>query len=152
MKIKRGKLLSIAVALVALAVAPTALADAVYHSERLVLEPIGAAPGSGMVVNIHPNGPQVYAHEIYTLKQTLPNTTYDVELWFYPFDTSCSSGVFFGSTPLSTNVAGNGQADRFITPEQIPPPVRGFTHGVKWIVTLAGVPQYETRCTSVTLD
>ncbi len=149
---KRGKLLSIAVALVALAVAPAAIADAVYHTERLTLEPIGAAPGSGMVVNIHPNGPTVYAHEIYTLKHALPTTTYDVELWFYPFDTSCSSGGFFGSTPLTTNRVGNGQSDRFITPELIPGAVRGATHGVRWIVTLGGVPQYETRCTSVTLD
>lgn len=147
----KSKLL-MTVSLVALVLAPAAIADAVYHSERLELRPLGAAPGGGAIVNIHPNGPQVYAHEIYTLKQALPNKTYDVELWFYPFDTSCSSGVFFGSTPLTTNVAGNGQADRFITPEQIPAPVRGFTHGVKWTVTLAGVPQYETRCTQVTLD
>lgn len=149
---KHGMVLSIAGALVALAVAPAAFADAVYHTERLTVEPIGAAPGTGMVVNVHPNGPQVYAHEMYQLRHARPNTTYAVELWFYPFDTSCTSGVFFGSTPLTTNRAGNGQSDRFITPEMIPGVVRGGTHGVKWIVTLNGVPQYQTRCTSVTLD
>ena len=152
MKVKRGKLLSIVVALIALAVAPAALADAVYHTERLTLEPMRGVQGTGMIVNVHPNGPRVYAHEMYQLRHAAPDTTYDVELWFYPFDEICTSGVFFGSTPLTTNRAGNGQSDRFITPEMIPGGVRGATHGVRWIVTLSGVPQYETRCTSVTLD
>lgn len=143
----------LAMGIVALVLAPAAIADAVYGTERLELQRLAAKSGGGAIVNVHPNGPKVYAHEIYMLKGALAGKTYDVELWFYPSDTDCSgSGAFFGSTPLTTNVAGNGQADRFITPEQIPPPVRGFTHGVKWIVSLDGVPQYETKCTQVTLD
>ena len=129
-------------------------ADAVYHTERLTLDPIAGAPGSGTVVNIHPNGPRVYAHEIYTLKGTVPNTEYVVRLWVHPFDTDCSdAGVNFASTPVQTNQAGNGRGDLFISPDQVPDALRGNrTHGVRWDVTLNGVPQYETRCTQVTLD
>lgn len=129
-------------------------ADAVYHTERLTLEPVGGAAGTGMVVNIHPNGPKVYAHEIYSLKGTLPNADYVVRLWVHPFDTSCESeGVNFASTPLRTNRAGNGHGDLFISPGQVPTALRdNQAHGVRWDVTLGGVPQYETRCTMVTLD
>jgi len=38
-------------------------ADQVYHTERLLLEPIDGAAGTGMVVNVHPNGPERYAIE-----------------------------------------------------------------------------------------
>lgn len=147
------KKLLLAMGIVALVLAPAAIADAVYQTERLQLRRLAATSGGGAIVNVHPNGPKVYAHEIYTLKGALASETYDVELWFYPFDIDCSgSGVFFGSTPLTTNVAGNGRADRFIAPEDIPGAVRGSTHGVSWTVTLGGVPQYETECTQVTLD
>jgi len=146
------KIRLLTIGLVALVLAPAAIADAVYHTERLELRRLAATSGGGAIVNIHANGPQVYAHEIYTLKGALPGKTYEVNLWVYPFAPSCSgAGVFFGSTQLTTNVAGNGQADRFFEPG-IPPPLIGHTHGVKWTVTLNGVPQYETRCTQVTLD
>lgn len=129
-------------------------ADAVYHTERLTLVPIGVAPGGGTVVNIHPNGPRVYAHEIYTLMRTLPNTGYVVRLWVHPFDTDCSeAGVNFASTPVETNRVGNARGDLFISPDQVPAALRdNQSHGVRWDVTLNGVPQYETRCTIVTLD
>lgn len=129
-------------------------ADAVYHTERLTLDPVGGASGSGMVVNIHPNGRQVYAHEIYALKGTLPDTDYVVRLWVHPFDTDCSeAGVNFARTPVRTNPAGNGHGELFISPDQVPDALRGNQmHGVRWDVTLNGVPQYETRCTIVTLD
>jgi len=149
------RLLALSGALLALCVvAGPVSADAAYHTERLTLDPIGGAPGSGMVVNTHPNGPEVYAHEIDTLNGTLPDTDYVVRLWVYPFDTDCSeAGVNFASTSVRTNPAGHGHGQLFISPDQVPEALRGNQmHGVRWDVTLDGVPQYQTRCTVVTLD
>ncbi len=63
-------LLAAAFATTAVAVAtPLAAADAVYHSQHIALNPIGGAPlRSGFVENIHADGPQVYAHELYVLR------------------------------------------------------------------------------------
>jgi hypothetical protein len=133
-----------------------ASADSVYHSEHLPLVSVGGAPlHHGFVENIHPNGPQVYAHEIYTLKGALPNTTYQVFLLVHLGDPGCDSSVAtdFGPTALTTNAAGNGTADRFIFPSSVPLEIRNQTHGVRWEVRLPnGTLVYQTACTNVTLD
>jgi hypothetical protein len=54
-------------AVLAATLAAAASADRAYHTERLALRGLNGAPGGGMVVNAHPNGPIVYAHEIYVL-------------------------------------------------------------------------------------
>ena len=41
----------------------------------------------GFVENIHPNGPQVYAHEQYHLQHAVPRTEYTVTLHIYGPDT-----------------------------------------------------------------
>ena len=68
------------VAAAALSVAlivPAALADQVYHSSHIALFPTGATPlRSGFVENIHVNGPNIFAHEIYVLNGAQPETTY----------------------------------------------------------------------------
>lgn len=143
-----------AVTLLALVGAQAAMADAVYHSEHMALEPIGGAPlRSGFVENIHPNGPKVYARERYVLNGAAPNARYDVRLLVHLFDRTCSNApVLFATTPLTTNRAGNGSAQLIIRPEDVPAAVRNATHGVRWEVVRAGAPAYRTACTSVTLD
>jgi hypothetical protein len=132
----------------------TASADRVYHSEHLPLVAVGGAPlKQGFVENIHPNGSQVYAHEIYSLKGALPNTNYQVFLLVHLGDPGCdaSSATNFGSTDLTTNARGNGTADRFIT--SVPAAIRNQTHGVRWEYrTFSGTLAYQTSCTTVTLD
>src|SRR4051812_30264200 len=93
----------------ALTFAPSAFGDAVYHSEHLALTPVGDAPlRSGFVENIHANGPQVFAHEVYALNGASPRTTYDVTLLLYPLDPSCSgSPIAVPEITLRTNAAGN---------------------------------------------
>jgi hypothetical protein len=88
-------LLAAALVMTAVAVAaPLAAADAVYHSKHIALNPIGGAPlRSGFVENIHADGPQVYAHELYVLNGAEPDTAYQVTLLLYPFDASCVSDV-----------------------------------------------------------
>jgi hypothetical protein len=53
----------------ALGLADSAAADEVFHTEQLALQGVDGAPGGGMVVDVHANGPNVYTHEIYSLSR-----------------------------------------------------------------------------------
>lgn len=136
--------------------AGTVLADAVYHTERLELNPVGGAAGSGLVVNIHPNGPIVFASERYGLRGAEANASYTV--WLI-IDAAALDCEFDGlaipmRADLSTNAAGNGTApaDFFFRPEGIPPCLRGATFPIHWEVTLDGTLTHTTDVTTVTLD
>jgi hypothetical protein len=145
----RGILGLAAVTLAAAALAGTAAADAVYHSERLDLKGLGGAPGGGMVVNVHTNGPQVYAHEIYTLRQAVPGT-YQVILNVFPTSLDCTGmALAVPTATLETNARGNGRADVKFTPEDVAG-FRGMTFSLSWTVT--GPATYVTSCTVVVLD
>ena len=145
----RGILGLAAVTLAAAALAGTAAADAVYHSERLDLKGLAGAPGGGMVVNVHTNGPQVYAHEIYTLRQAVPGT-YQVILNVFPTSLDCTGmALAVPTATLETNAEGNGRADLKFTPEDVTG-FRGMTFSLSWTVT--GPATYVTSCTVVVLD
>jgi hypothetical protein len=150
------KKLALVLGACALLLPASAAADKVYHSEHMPLVAVGGAPLKyGFVENVHPNGPQVYAHEMYSLKGALPNTTYQVFLLVHLGDPGCDSSTAtdFGFTELTTNAAGNGTADRFIPTETVPVAIRNQTHGVRWEVrTTSGTLVYQTACTNVTLD
>jgi hypothetical protein len=131
-------------------------ADAVYHTDRLALEPVGGAAGSGTVVNIHPNGPQVFAAERYALRGAVPESSYTVWLVIDASDLSCDfeSLTIAMKADLQTNAAGNGTspADFFFTPGGVPPCLRNATFPIHWEVTLDGVLTHMTDSTIVTLD
>lgn len=138
-----------AVTLAAATLAGTAAADAVYHTERLDLKGLAGAPGGGMVVNVHTNGPQVYAHEIYTLRQAVPGT-YQVTLNVFPTSLDCTGmALAVPTATLETNARGNGRADVKFTPEDVTA-FRGMTFSLSWTVT--GPATYVTSCTVVVLD
>src|SRR5215207_1629688 len=108
-----------AIAVVAAALVGTAAADRVYPTEHLELTGVGGAPGGGMVVNIHPNGPNVYAHEIYTLRQAVAGT-YQVSLNLFTTSLSCTGpSAALPTATLTTNPSGNGQADVKFTPADV---------------------------------
>jgi hypothetical protein len=145
----RGILGLVAVTLGAAVLAGAAAADAVYHSERLELAGLAGAPGGGMVVNVHTNGPQVYAHEIYTLRGAVPGT-YQVILNVFPTSLDCTgTALAIPTATLDTNARGNGQADVKLTPEDVAG-FRGMTFSLSWTVT--GPATYVTGCTIVVLD
>ena len=145
----RGILGLAAVMLGAAVLAGGAAADAVYHSERLELAGLAGAPGGGMVVNVHTNGPQVYAHEIYTLRDAVPGT-YQVILNVFPTSLDCTGTVLaIPTATLVTNARGNGRADVKFTPEDVTG-FRGMTFSLSWTVT--GPATYVTGCTVVVLD
>ena len=151
---KMTRMSALVAAVGALLLPASASADRVYHSEHLPLVAVsGAQLRDGFVQNVHPNGPQVYAHEIYSLKGALPGTTYQVFLLVHLGDPGCdaSTATDFGFTELTTNAGGNGTADRFIP--TVPEGIRDQTHGVRWEVrTTSGTLAYQTACTNVTLD
>jgi hypothetical protein len=126
-----------------------AAADPAYHTERLALRGVGGAQGGGMVVNVHANGPNVYAHEIYTLSHAVPGT-YQVVLNIDPGSLDCSgTPIMLPTAEITTNAVGNGLADVKLTPEMVGE-LRGSTLSISWTVT--GPASYVTPCTVVTLD
>jgi hypothetical protein len=145
----RGILGLVAVTLGAAALAGTAGADAVYQTERLELAGLAGAPGGGMVVNLHTNGQQVYAHEIYTLRNAVPGT-YQVILNVFPTSLDCTgTALAIPTATLDANASGNGRADAKFSPEDVEG-LRGMTFSLSWTVT--GPATYVTDCTVVVLD
>jgi hypothetical protein len=145
----RTVLILISAAALALGLAGPSAADPVYRTERLALQGVGGAPGGGMIVNVHANGPNVYAHEIYTLSHAVPGT-YQVVLNVYPGSLDCSgSPIVLPTAEITTNAVGNGRADAKFTPEMVGE-LRGSTVSISW--TVIGPATYVTRCAVVTLD
>jgi hypothetical protein len=71
----------------------------------------------------------------------------------FPFSTSCSGApVPIPTASLSTNGSGNGKAQAFFAPADVPPDLRGGSHGLIWQLSTGGAVVYETSCSSVTLD
>jgi hypothetical protein len=129
--------------------AGTAAADAIYHTQRFLLQGVAGAPGGGTVVNIHPNGPQVFAHEIYTLRHAAPGT-YAVVLNAFPTSTNCTgTKLAIPTATLETNGSGNGLADVKFTPEDAAG-LRNMTFSISWTVT--GPATYVTACSVVQTD
>lgn len=138
-----------ATAVLAAAFVGGAAADGVYQTERLQLSGLGGASGRGMVVNIHPNGPNVYAHEVYTLRDAVPGS-YQVFLNLFTTSLNCTGpSAALPTATITTNAVGNGQADVKFTPEDVAA-LRGMTFSISWTVT--GPATYVTACTVVTLD
>lgn len=135
--------------------APAATADPTYRTTQADLRPTtkDAPLRSGFVVNIHANGPENYAHERYVLNGAAPDTAYEVTLLVSLGDPTCTGEpIAIPSVSFETNGAGNGEGRLDLRPEDIPPPARGHTHGVIWLVADETGPRYETECTPVTLD
>jgi len=131
-----------------------ALADRVYHSSHIALEPVGAAPlRSGFVQNIHPNGPNVYAVEVYVLNGADANTEYQVFLHIFAFDPACTGApaASINTATINTNAAGNGRGSIHLTPAAAAG-LTGATHGAMWTVEQGGVVAYATACETVVLD
>jgi hypothetical protein len=146
-------LLAMTVSIAATAAA-SAYADGTYHSHHYALHPVAAAPlRSGFVENIHPNGPNVFAHEQYVLNGARPATDYQVVLSIFPGDTSCTGAppLVLTTATITTNSAGNGSADHVFTPSDAAG-LRGMTLGAIWRIERSGTADYATDCETVQLD
>jgi hypothetical protein len=145
-------LLCLIAMLVALPVT-TANADAVNPSQHIPLHPIGTAPlTTGFVENIHANGPNVYAHEVYIVAGAVPRTSYDVTISVYVQDPACSTTpLTLHTAMLTTNAGGSGRADVVFSPADADG-LRGASHGAIWSLSVSGAPIYQTGCTTIVLD
>ena len=125
----------------------TAGADSVYHTERLELTPVDGSgeTGSGMVVNIHPNGPIVGAQERYQLRDAMPNTDYVV--WIV-----IGGGDFLPTATIHTDRHGNGHAKARFSAEELAPFSGAVIPGVKWVLRSGGDDVYETPETTISID
>jgi len=129
-------------------------ADSTYHTGHIALSPIGGAPlRSGFVQNIHANGPNVYAHEIYQLNGAKPNTSYQVVLSIWTTNTSCSGspGLQLPTAVVTTNTVGNGLADIVFTPGAADG-LRGLTVSAVWTLWNGATAAYATDCETISLD
>jgi hypothetical protein len=129
-------------------------ADRAYHAAHLALAPVGSAPlTSGFVENIHANGPNIYAHEIYQLNGAEPNTSYQVVLSIWTGNTSCSGEptLQLPTATLTTNSGGNGLSDVVFTPEDAGG-LRGSTVSAMWTLSSGATATYATECEVITLD
>jgi len=145
--------LALAVLVVGFAASP-AVADATYHSTHIALTPVDNAPlRTGFVENIHANGPNVFAHENYAVNGALPNTDFQVQISVWVGDTACTGNPSFTlpTATLTTNVAGNGQAQHVFTPEDASG-VRNTTDGAMWTLSANGTPVYTSGCEVISLD
>jgi hypothetical protein len=135
---------------------PVAHADTVYHSAHIALHPIGDQPlRSGFVENIHPNGPVIFAHEIYVLNGAGPSATYQVSLNIFVRNPACTgtADLALPTAAITTNAAGNGKAEAVFRPADVPPSLRHATHGIIWTVSdSSGATRYSSGCEVVTLD
>jgi hypothetical protein len=136
----------------ALALTPAALADAVYHSSHIPLAPVGSAPlQTGFVENIHPDGPNVFAHEEYVLNGAMPDTAYTITIHVFG-SPGCSNSLFnLDTATLTTNASGNGAAYKVFTPADIDG-LANSTIYAYWTVTTGGAVAYQTSCQTIQLD
>jgi hypothetical protein len=132
-----------------------ALADAGYHSSHIPLLPTGGTPlRSGFVENIHVNGPEVFAREVYVLNGAQPETTYQVTLNIFVLDPTCtgSPGAVVPTAAITTNAAGNGQGGAAFRPADVPAVLRNATHGIIWTVSDASGVVFSSGCERVSID
>ena len=144
---------ALAILLVSL-VPPAAQADQAYHTHHYAFTSVsGASLRSGFVENIHANGPNVYAHEIYMLNGAAANASYRVVLSIWASNLTCSGtpDLRFQTAVLTTNRAGNGIAQHVFSPQDADG-LRGHTVSAMWQLLAGSSVIYQTRCETITLD
>jgi len=135
-------------------IASPASADNTYHSTQIALTPVGNAPlRTGFVENIHANGPNVFAHENYVVNGAIPNTDFQVAISVWVDNTACTGDPSFTlpTATLSTNGAGNGQAQHVFTPADASG-LHNTTDGAMWTLSTNGGETYTSGCEVISLD
>jgi hypothetical protein len=150
----RVSAIAVAAALVtSMALAVPASADQAFHTERIPLSAVADAPlASGAVIDIHTQGPTIYAQERYVLVGAEPGTTYQVTLGIYS-DPGCTALLFpVPTATMTTNAAGNTHGEATFYPQDVEGLPR-TTYFIQWQVSVqAGPVAYSTGCIPVTLD
>lgn len=126
---------------------PLAQADQAFHTARLPLVPVNGSGVTGTVIDVHAQGPRIYAQERYQLRSATPGTTYTVSLY-----ASCATQpVLFGVTEtLTANRAGNAVGKHTFAPAGLP----AGTYYLQWVVSDVGTNTAvaTTACVAVAID
>lgn len=150
----RGLIIFIVAAICSVTCAvPAAFGDSTYHSGHIELRALPGVPlRSGFVENIHPNGPQYFAHERYVLNGAIPNASLQATLHIYA-TSDCTGGFFpFPTVVLHTNGQGNGEANEDLALADVPPQNHNQTLWITWNLGDPTAPAYVTDCTRVRTD
>lgn len=145
--------------------APAAYADRSFHTVQLplVLTAAGQAAGfpelaTGHIVDIHADGPTVYAIEQYMINKAKPSTSYQVAdvVWIggCPSDPSTPPSAILPTVILTTNANGFAQGNYKISPDTITQfGLHGTTLGIVWTLTSDSIVAYSmSSCINVAMD
>jgi len=146
-------LVLMAASVTSIALSAPASADQAFHTLRLPLTAVADAPlASGAVIDVHAQGPTIYAQERYLLVGARAGTSYQVTLYVNS-EPGCTSLLFpVPTATMTTNAAGNAEGKSTLPPEGVAGLPR-TTYYLKWQVsTLGGPVAYTTECVPVILD
>jgi hypothetical protein len=146
-------IVAVAALVASLALAVPAAADPAFHTQRIPLSAVAGAPlQAGAVIDIHTQGPTIYAQERYVLVGAQADTTYQVTLLVYS-DPGCTALLFsIPTATLTTNAAGNAHGKATFSPQDVQGLPR-TTYYLVWQVSVqGGAVAYRTGCIPVVLD
>ncbi len=133
--------------------ATTAQADQAFHTTRYPLSSVVDGSVHGSVIDIHTQGPRIYAQERYALRDVRPGQIYVMNLYAYS-DPDCTSLVvpIPGTATMTANAAGNAHGATTFLPAGVEGLPR-TTYYLRWQVTdSTGAVVYQTACVAVALD
>ena len=145
--------LAVMTGLVLLVPALPAQADQDFHTTQYPLSSVVDGSAHGWVIDIHAQGPRIYAQERYLLRDVGPGQTYVMNLYAYS-DSDCGDLVVPvpGTATMTANIAGNARGGTTFTPAAVEGLPR-TTYYLRWQVTDAtGAVAYQTACVAVALD
>ena len=153
LSLRASGIVGVAALVTSMAMAGPASADQAFHTQRIPLSAAADAPlKSGAVIDVHTQGPTIYAQERYVLVGAEPGTTYQVTLLVYT-DPACSALLFpITTTTMTTNAAGNAQGTATFYPQDVEGLPR-TTYYITWQISVqGGAVAYTTGCIPVMLD
>jgi hypothetical protein len=146
-------IVGVAALVTSMALAAPASADQAFHTQRIPLSAVADAPlKSGAVIDIHTEGPTIYAQERYVLVGAEPSTTYQVTLLVHSAP-GCAALLFsLPTATMTTNAAGSAHGKATFYPQDVEALPR-TTYYLVWQISVQGGPvSYSTGCTPVMLD
>ncbi len=149
-------------ALVLAMVAPAALADRSYHTDRVEVTVTAAGAQAdypalrhGQVLNIHASGPTVFALEQYMLAGAKPDTDYAVVLSLQAGDCAGPFAMLFpNGLVLTTNSNGDAHGQVRFTPDEVGSfGLHNTDWGITWTFVAANnIVAYASACSNVHID
>jgi hypothetical protein len=152
-KYTRSSTVVLATAALVLGWSPAAQADKVFHTTQFPLSSVADDSVHGWVIDVHAQGPRVYAQERYLLRDVDPGQTYVMNLYAYS-DPDCTDLVVSvpGTATMTANAAGNARGAATFVPAAVEGLPR-TTYHLRWQVTdSTGTVVYQTACVAVALD